>query len=117
MTFAAYARWAVPRNINCSTFNRRIAANMQLNRGLAASPLLRLAAEPRPLGGFVEQRGAVPLGGARPKLGEELDDTSPTEALASILNGITDADAAVCTSFTEMLELSVLGIYNGRCWG
>ncbi|CAE7237615.1 BXL6 [Symbiodinium sp. KB8] len=53
---ASAARWARCRNAHCSLWARNLNAKLQFHRGLAASPLLRLAAEPMPISGFVEQR-------------------------------------------------------------
>mmetsp|Transcript_80326 Transcript_80326/g.202106 ORF Transcript_80326/g.202106 Transcript_80326/m.202106 type:complete len:128 (+) Transcript_80326:83-466(+) len=119
MTFAAFARWARPRNVHLSAFNRKLAVNLQLHRGLAASPLLRLAAEPRPISGFVEQRGAAPAGTARLTSGEASDDDgalTSSQALAAIIGSVAELDATVSSSFIEILDLSVLGMNSGRCW-
>mmetsp|Transcript_49948 Transcript_49948/g.138735 ORF Transcript_49948/g.138735 Transcript_49948/m.138735 type:complete len:133 (-) Transcript_49948:176-574(-) len=116
MAFAAFARWARPRNAQLSVFGRRLMADMRLHRGVAATPLLRLAAEPPPLSGFVEQRGATPAGVGRLLDGEALDDAmsaAAEQAVASIISGVMELDAMVSVSFSEMLELTVLGIFNG----
>mmetsp|Transcript_39439 Transcript_39439/g.59595 ORF Transcript_39439/g.59595 Transcript_39439/m.59595 type:complete len:127 (-) Transcript_39439:120-500(-) len=112
MTFASFARWAIPRNVNCSSFNQKIAANMMLKRGLASAPILRLAAEPPPLGGFVEQRGAVPAGSAGLKLGEDSDDLSVAtcQAMASLLANITELELALHPIYSEVLPFSMKGV-------
>mmetsp|Transcript_929 Transcript_929/g.2966 ORF Transcript_929/g.2966 Transcript_929/m.2966 type:complete len:128 (-) Transcript_929:82-465(-) len=112
---AAFARWARPRNAHLSSFGRRLAVDLKLVRGIAAAPALRLAGEPRPLGGWVEQRGAIPIGTGRLLLGEASDDLSdPTAAqiVAAVLNDIAEPCGDVCFSFSEMIDLSVLGICN-----
>mmetsp|Transcript_56569 Transcript_56569/g.143123 ORF Transcript_56569/g.143123 Transcript_56569/m.143123 type:complete len:127 (+) Transcript_56569:83-463(+) len=119
MTFAAFARWAMPRNVHLSAFNRNLAVQMRLHRGLAASPVLRLAAEPRPLSGFVEQSSG---GVALVAMGSGSEDvsavsTAASDTIASILNGIAELDASTSMLITEMLELSTLRTFNGSCYG
>eukprot|EP00404_Azadinium_spinosum_P004280 CAMPEP_0180477876 /NCGR_PEP_ID=MMETSP1036_2-20121128/32489_1 /TAXON_ID=632150 /ORGANISM="Azadinium spinosum, Strain 3D9" /LENGTH=124 /DNA_ID=CAMNT_0022485379 /DNA_START=181 /DNA_END=555 /DNA_ORIENTATION=- len=90
---------------------------MELHRGICSSPLLRLAAEPRPMAGFAEQKS---VSGAVSKLcsGEALDEVGGNaDEIAAILSGIAELDAAISFSFTEMLDLSVLGIFNGSSCG
>mmetsp|Transcript_53838 Transcript_53838/g.142976 ORF Transcript_53838/g.142976 Transcript_53838/m.142976 type:complete len:164 (+) Transcript_53838:2-493(+) len=118
MTFASCARWAMCRNAHLSSWSRKLNAGIKLHRGICSSPLLRLAAEGRPLSGWAESRSSVPCGAVRLQVGEALDDASGTDsaqALAVLINGIAELDAAVANSFiTEMLDLSVLGI-SGSC--
>lgn len=86
---------------------------MQLHRGIAASPLLRMVAEPPPLGGFVEQRCSTAGGsGLFLDTSEELDDasTAAEKAVAAMIQDITEADVALVNCFTEMLDVSVFGI-------
>eukprot|EP00933_Yihiella_yeosuensis_P056284 TRINITY_DN55389_c0_g1_i1.p2 TRINITY_DN55389_c0_g1~~TRINITY_DN55389_c0_g1_i1.p2 ORF type:complete len:121 (-),score=19.67 TRINITY_DN55389_c0_g1_i1:229-591(-) len=111
MSFASCARWARCRNAHCSTWARNINVQMRMNRGLAAAPILRLVAEPMPLGGFPEQRSTVSCS-SRLCLGEAVDDVTgaaSAQAIAGILNSLAEMDAAISNSFTEMLDLSVLG--------
>jgi len=113
MSFASFARWARPRNCALSQWNRNLAMNMQMTRGMAATPLLRLAADPRPLEGFVEQRGAVPLGAARQMVGESLDELSEAaaeQAVAAVL-----ANVSACTHIVELLNKVELGFHCPGC--
>mmetsp|Transcript_105436 Transcript_105436/g.308262 ORF Transcript_105436/g.308262 Transcript_105436/m.308262 type:complete len:131 (+) Transcript_105436:88-480(+) len=122
MTFAAHARFAACRAAHLSAWSRSLNMNMRLGRTLAAAPLLRLAGEPRPLAGFAEQKGSV-VGGNAAQLcfGEELEDSSSSaaaQAIAAILKDIADFDTAVNSTFTEMLDLSVLcSVYSSSSCG
>jgi len=119
MTFAAYGRWARCRAAHLSLWSRKLNMNLQLHRGLASSPLLKLAAEQRPLSGFAEQRSST-MGGTAVQLrfGEDLDDANgntAAQAIAAILKDLTELDVAICNSFTEMLDLSVFGVSSSCC--
>eukprot|EP00427_Karlodinium_veneficum_P046871 CAMPEP_0169243096 /NCGR_PEP_ID=MMETSP1016-20121227/32907_1 /TAXON_ID=342587 /ORGANISM="Karlodinium micrum, Strain CCMP2283" /LENGTH=101 /DNA_ID=CAMNT_0009323363 /DNA_START=83 /DNA_END=385 /DNA_ORIENTATION=- len=88
---------------------------MDFRRGIAASPLMRMAAEMRPLQGFAEQRALVICATTRMSLGEALDDTdgvASPQAIAALLNGIA-TETSMASTFPEMLDLSVLGIFRG----
>mmetsp|Transcript_145902 Transcript_145902/g.406394 ORF Transcript_145902/g.406394 Transcript_145902/m.406394 type:complete len:135 (+) Transcript_145902:121-525(+) len=122
MTFAARARWATCRAARLSAWSHNLNMNLRFHRGIAASPLLRLAAETRPLGGFAEQRCAVAGGtSAQFRVGEELEDSSSSaaaQAIAAILKDVASFDTAATNSFTEMLDLSVLcSIYSTSSCG
>mmetsp|Transcript_27652 Transcript_27652/g.43169 ORF Transcript_27652/g.43169 Transcript_27652/m.43169 type:complete len:127 (+) Transcript_27652:54-434(+) len=112
MAFANFARFARCRNAHCSAWARQMNANMNFRRGLAATPLMRMAAEMRPLQGFAEQRALIVCATTRMALGEALDDavgaTSP-QAIAALLDSIVMENAA-CNTISEMLQLS-----NGKC--
>eukprot|EP00429_Kryptoperidinium_foliaceum_P133946 CAMPEP_0176268758 /NCGR_PEP_ID=MMETSP0121_2-20121125/43841_1 /TAXON_ID=160619 /ORGANISM="Kryptoperidinium foliaceum, Strain CCMP 1326" /LENGTH=176 /DNA_ID=CAMNT_0017608865 /DNA_START=48 /DNA_END=576 /DNA_ORIENTATION=+ len=112
MTFAAFGRWARPRNVHLSLFNRRLAVDMKMARGLASSPILRLAAECRPIGGFVEQRGTVPIcAGGQVSVSEGMDDSSAAAAsqvIEAVVRDLMELDSATVTGFSEMLDISVL---------
>merc|ERR1719512_362823 len=113
MAFATFARFAVPRNVQLSAWNRNLAANMKASRGLAGSPLLRAAAEQRPPSGFAEQ--AVPggcLGPAGPTFGEVGNTTvsATSQLVASLLESLAELEASVGTNTSEMLDLSIQGI-------
>merc|ERR1719471_163959 len=117
MTFVAFARWAIPRNVQLSAWSRQLAMNMRTTRGLAAVSLM--AAEPRPLQGFVEQRGSIPFGAVRQESGESIDELSnaaAAQAVASVLNGMGDLDC-VTISLSEMLDLNLLTLTNGSSCG
>eukprot|EP00427_Karlodinium_veneficum_P008915 CAMPEP_0169083968 /NCGR_PEP_ID=MMETSP1015-20121227/12360_1 /TAXON_ID=342587 /ORGANISM="Karlodinium micrum, Strain CCMP2283" /LENGTH=97 /DNA_ID=CAMNT_0009143925 /DNA_START=152 /DNA_END=445 /DNA_ORIENTATION=+ len=84
---------------------------MNFHRGIAASPLLRMAAEMRPPQGFAEQQAPIMCTTTRMALGEALDDASgiaSSHAVTVLLNSIL----AENSSFVEMLDLSVLGIFT-----
>ncbi|CAK0904587.1 unnamed protein product, partial [Prorocentrum cordatum] len=55
MTFVSYARWGRCRAAALSPWSRRVNLLLRAHRGLAGAPLLRAAAEHRPLMGFAEQ--------------------------------------------------------------
>merc|ERR1711972_1017975 len=113
MTFVAFARWAMPRNAHLSSFNRRLAVNIKLNRGLAGCPALHLAAEARPLSGFVEQRVGASAGAGRVDIGETIDDLSDAaaaQAVASILSEIAELNAAVNSTLPKIVGHSSFGI-------
>merc|ERR1719271_787690 len=95
--FVNFARFAQCRNANCSPWARQLNANLNLRRGIASSPLLRMAAEMRPLQGFAEQRALVPCATARMAVGEALDDTNGAaspQAIAALLNNIAALETA-----------------------
>mmetsp|Transcript_39272 Transcript_39272/g.113536 ORF Transcript_39272/g.113536 Transcript_39272/m.113536 type:complete len:132 (-) Transcript_39272:236-631(-) len=110
MTFAAFGRWATPRNVALSPFNRNLAMNMQLTRGLASTPLLRLASEVRPPSGFPEQRlggtSAAAIFGAGVS---GVDDMSPSAKLvAALLAELSESDTSVVGDVIEILDISAL---------
>merc|ERR1719150_2432511 len=92
-----------------------------MNRGIASSPLLRLAAECRPIGGFVEQRTAMTCMGIKFQVSEAIDDElsggMSAQVIAEILHGISVLDSAISmnNSFLSMLHPSLLGVY-GKVW-
>mmetsp|Transcript_123837 Transcript_123837/g.194242 ORF Transcript_123837/g.194242 Transcript_123837/m.194242 type:complete len:125 (+) Transcript_123837:57-431(+) len=109
MTFANFARFARCRNAYCSPWARQMNASMDFRRGIAASPLMRMAAEMRPLQGFAEQRALVICATTRMALGEALDDTSGAtspQAIAVLLNSLITENSS-----SEMLDLFV----DGKC--
>mmetsp|Transcript_44367 Transcript_44367/g.77960 ORF Transcript_44367/g.77960 Transcript_44367/m.77960 type:complete len:131 (+) Transcript_44367:64-456(+) len=117
MRYQSYARWARCRSAHCSTWAWNLNANMNFHRGISVAPLLRLASEPRPLQGFAEQRALIPCGSTRMLLGVE-DDASGTispQEIAALLSSIMSVENAMSNTFSEMLHLSVLGIFNGTC--
>merc|ERR1711939_239208 len=94
MGFASCARWGLCRAAHCSPFLRNINVSIKMHRGLAASPLLRLAAEQRPLAGFAEQGGLIPGNAGSAIMGEAVDETvDAAVAVAAILDGLTDGNA------------------------
>merc|ERR1740121_2410367 len=105
MTFAAFARFAVPRNAHLSTWSRNLAMNMKEQRGLASSPLLRIAAEQRPPSGFAEQavRGLC-LGPAGPAVGEAVNATgsASSQLVASLLDSLAELETVVGSNISEM---------------
>eukprot|EP00933_Yihiella_yeosuensis_P062894 TRINITY_DN6591_c0_g1_i2.p1 TRINITY_DN6591_c0_g1~~TRINITY_DN6591_c0_g1_i2.p1 ORF type:complete len:127 (+),score=19.58 TRINITY_DN6591_c0_g1_i2:40-420(+) len=118
MTFCSHARWAFARNAHCSSFARNLNNGLRLgmHRGIASSPVLRLAAEYRPLGGFAEQRSSV--SGLSKDLcsGEEVDETGSvvaSQAVAAILDGIAKLDGSVPSRFGEMLSCEWLSCHFG----
>eukprot|EP00930_Biecheleria_cincta_P006685 TRINITY_DN107747_c0_g1_i1.p1 TRINITY_DN107747_c0_g1~~TRINITY_DN107747_c0_g1_i1.p1 ORF type:complete len:146 (-),score=17.44 TRINITY_DN107747_c0_g1_i1:119-508(-) len=120
MTFASAARWARCRNAHLSSWARNLNANLRLHRNLAAVPSLRVAAEPMPISGFVEQRtGASSLISSLATIGEETDEVAggvaSAQAIAAILEGVSKLDGSVSSRFAEMLDTSVLIIYKTRC--
>mmetsp|Transcript_83147 Transcript_83147/g.232977 ORF Transcript_83147/g.232977 Transcript_83147/m.232977 type:complete len:129 (+) Transcript_83147:100-486(+) len=120
MAFAAFARWARPRNAQLSVFGRRLMADMRLHRGVAATPLLRLAAEPPPLSGFVEQRGATPAGVGRLLDGEALDDAmsaAAEQAVASIISGVMEIESTISISYSEIADRTTLGVLGANSCG
>ncbi|CAE7042176.1 BXL6 [Symbiodinium sp. CCMP2592] len=127
---ASAARWARCRNAHCSLWARNLNAKLQFHRGLAAAPLLRLAAEPMPISGFVEQRscGSSLISNVCAS-GEEADamdvSVAAAQAIAVILDGVSKLDGSVSSRFAEMLDTSVLIMYKccsglpgpqARCW-
>merc|ERR1719471_1560706 len=90
--------------------------NLQL-RGISASPLLKLAAEPRPPMGFTEQRSSVAGAGSVMGYGEEVDEpnSAAAQAVAAILADLTELDITMSSSFSEMLDVSVI-ICRSSCW-
>eukprot|EP00933_Yihiella_yeosuensis_P064005 TRINITY_DN67319_c0_g1_i1.p1 TRINITY_DN67319_c0_g1~~TRINITY_DN67319_c0_g1_i1.p1 ORF type:complete len:124 (+),score=24.78 TRINITY_DN67319_c0_g1_i1:90-461(+) len=112
MTFASHARWAFARNAHCSSFARQLNIGLRTHRSLAASPLLRLAAEYRPPGGFAEQQSSV-SGLSRSLSGEEFDErmgVASSQAVAAILQGLAGLDKSVVPrGFGDMLEITVQG--------
>ncbi|CAE8680166.1 unnamed protein product [Polarella glacialis] len=119
MSFASYARWATCRNAHCSSWARNLNMKLRMHRGLASSPILRLAAEPRPLEGFVEQRSAVAGLTNRLCAGEDLDENSggvaAAQAIAAILDGIANLDTTMSCRLSEMLDLSAPS--SAKCSG
>eukprot|EP00401_Gymnodinium_catenatum_P081719 CAMPEP_0117523072 /NCGR_PEP_ID=MMETSP0784-20121206/34536_1 /TAXON_ID=39447 /ORGANISM="" /LENGTH=125 /DNA_ID=CAMNT_0005319167 /DNA_START=34 /DNA_END=411 /DNA_ORIENTATION=+ len=117
MTFAASARFSRCRSAHLSSWARRLNANLTLPRGIASAPLLRLAGEPQPIGGFVEQR--VTIAGAITGMGfgEKDSDDASTDALivAALLDGVLNLDSVLTQSFTKMLDLTARGSINGSC--
>ncbi|CAJ1335450.1 unnamed protein product [Effrenium voratum] len=112
MRFAA-ARWARCRNAHLSLWSRNLNANLRFCRGAAAVPMLRLAAEPMPITGFVEQRSCgSALISSLCASGEELDalegGVAAAQAIAAILEGVAKLDGSVSSRFAEMLDTSVL---------
>merc|ERR1719191_974958 len=102
MTFASFSRFARCRNAHCSVWARQVNASMDFRRGIAASPLMRMAAEMRPMQGFAEQRALVICATTRMALGEALDDTdgvASPQALAALLNGVA-MENSLSTSFS-----------------
>ncbi|CAE7540074.1 BXL6 [Symbiodinium natans] len=117
---ASAARWARCRNAHCSLWARNLNANLQFHRGLAAAPLLRLAAEPMPISGFVEQRSCgASLVSNLCASGEEADSldggVAAAQAIAVILDGVAKLDGSISSRFAEMLDTSVLIMY--KCCG
>merc|ERR1719362_580756 len=115
MTFAAYARFAVPRNANLCSWSRNLAMNMKASRGLASSPLLRFAAEQRPLSGFAEQAVKGACIGPAGSLGDASIATGSVtaELVASLLNSLAEQeDTIVGNSFSEMRDVHAQG--SGR---
>ncbi|CAL1158548.1 unnamed protein product [Cladocopium goreaui] len=112
MRFAA-ARWARCRNAHLSSWSRNLNADLRFYRGVAAAPMLRLAAEPMPITGFVEQRNCgSSLISSLCASGEELDaldgGVAASQAIAAILEGVAKLDGTVSSRFAEMLDTSVL---------
>mmetsp|Transcript_22478 Transcript_22478/g.57289 ORF Transcript_22478/g.57289 Transcript_22478/m.57289 type:complete len:121 (+) Transcript_22478:123-485(+) len=112
MSFGAYARFARCRVPHLSPWARNVNVRIQMggmHRGLASTSLMRLAAEPRPINGFVEQRSSVPSGIGRLCVGEDADigDNSDAQVLAFIISSITELDTNVANSHVEMLDRSV----------
>merc|ERR1719384_933347 len=94
--------------------------NLRTHRGIASSPLMRLAAERRPVGGFVEQRTAMTCMGINLQVCEALDELSggvSAKIIAEILHGMSELDSAIAmnNSFLGMLHPSLLGVY-GKVW-
>eukprot|EP00435_Cladocopium_sp_Y103_P054787 s320_g18.t1 len=92
MRFAA-ARWARCRNAHLSSWSRNLNADLRFYRGVAAAPMLRLAAEPMPITGFLDA-----LDGG----------VAASQAIAAILEGVAKLDGTVSSRFAEMLDTSVL---------
>merc|ERR1719166_559162 len=119
MTFVASARWARCRAAHLSPWSRNLNMNLRMHRGIACSPLLRLAAERRPIGGFAEQRTAMTCMGINLQVSESLDELSggvSAQIIAEILHGISELDSALSInkSFLSMLHPSI-GVY-GKAW-
>eukprot|EP00419_Tripos_fusus_P004554 CAMPEP_0172671604 /NCGR_PEP_ID=MMETSP1074-20121228/11023_1 /TAXON_ID=2916 /ORGANISM="Ceratium fusus, Strain PA161109" /LENGTH=101 /DNA_ID=CAMNT_0013488679 /DNA_START=48 /DNA_END=350 /DNA_ORIENTATION=+ len=98
MRFASTGRWAKCRAANLSPWSRRLNAQLHMHRSLCAAPILRLAAEPRPPEGFVEQRNFA-VGSICSSLseGQESDDDSHSELVAAIINGVMELDVSFST--------------------
>mmetsp|Transcript_22477 Transcript_22477/g.57285 ORF Transcript_22477/g.57285 Transcript_22477/m.57285 type:complete len:115 (+) Transcript_22477:123-467(+) len=102
MSFGAYARFARCRVPHLSPWARNVNVRIQMggmHRGLASTSLMRLAAEPRPINGFVEQRSSVLGGIGRLCGGEDADIADDSDAvLAFIISSITELDTNVTNS-------------------
>merc|ERR1711879_110678 len=101
------------RNAHLSAWSRNLAMNMKEARGLASSPLLRVAAEQRPPSGFAEQavRG-VCLGPAGPAFGEVGNTTisATSQLVASLLESLAELEASVGTNTSEILDQYFEGV-------
>merc|ERR1719265_774159 len=104
MGFASFARWGLCRSAHCSPFLRTINVSMQTHRGIAASPLLRFAAEAKPISGFAEQRTLIPCTAANEILGDacaELDDEA-NSAIEAILESLTQGNVVKWCLFDSL---------------
>lgn len=108
--FGAYSRFARARCPHLSHYNRTLNVQIKLHRGICSSPLLRLAGEPRPIGGFIEQAAKQVSGAGRLCAGEDLETTgsADSEVLALILSSIAELDANVSNNHIDMLSRSVV---------
>merc|ERR1712060_309409 len=80
------------------------------HRGIASSPLLRLAAERRPIGGFAEQGKSMVCMGVNLQLYEslnELNDDVAAKIIAEILQGTTELGFVMSESFLDKVHPSV----------
>merc|ERR1712060_369623 len=110
MTFVASARWARCRVPHLSPWSRNLNMNLRMHRGIASSPLLRLAAEVRPIGGFAEQGKAMVCMGVNLQLYEalnELNEELAAKIIAEILQGSSELGSVMSESFLDKLHPSV----------
>eukprot|EP00747_Dinoflagellata_sp_TGD_P165734 gnl/TRDRNA2_/TRDRNA2_187464_c0_seq1.p1 gnl/TRDRNA2_/TRDRNA2_187464_c0~~gnl/TRDRNA2_/TRDRNA2_187464_c0_seq1.p1 ORF type:complete len:129 (+),score=16.83 gnl/TRDRNA2_/TRDRNA2_187464_c0_seq1:101-487(+) len=116
-SFAGFARFAKCRNAQCSAWARRVNANFATQRGLASAPIMRVCGEMQPLSGFAEQRpSVVGTAGGSTGLGDVQDDAPSkisSQDIAMIINDCILNDT-MNTTFSEMLGLSIHGIFNGQ---
>mmetsp|Transcript_33753 Transcript_33753/g.100234 ORF Transcript_33753/g.100234 Transcript_33753/m.100234 type:complete len:123 (-) Transcript_33753:190-558(-) len=97
MTFGSYARFARCRVPHLSPFARNLNVRLKMHRGICSTSLLRMAGEPRPIGGFVEQCSGTPSGVGRMCMGEGVEDgeDAASQALAQIISSVVEATKAV----------------------
>ncbi|CAE7446584.1 unnamed protein product, partial [Symbiodinium natans] len=91
MRFANCARFARCRNSHLSAWSRNL--NFQLHRGVASSPLLRVAAELRPQSGWPEQRLSASYWGLNQASAGNCDDAAAAEEISAIIQGLAELDA------------------------
>eukprot|EP00927_Polykrikos_kofoidii_P062941 TRINITY_DN57751_c0_g1_i1.p1 TRINITY_DN57751_c0_g1~~TRINITY_DN57751_c0_g1_i1.p1 ORF type:complete len:127 (+),score=22.83 TRINITY_DN57751_c0_g1_i1:99-479(+) len=92
MSFASSARWAACRSAHLSSWSRAVNAKLlSHSRGLSSAAVLRMAAEPRPSAGFVEQQGCVPgvtSSNAQVMGAEDSNAVESLEAVAALIDKV-----------------------------
>mmetsp|Transcript_79895 Transcript_79895/g.223589 ORF Transcript_79895/g.223589 Transcript_79895/m.223589 type:complete len:117 (-) Transcript_79895:115-465(-) len=109
MTFVSYARWGRCRAAALSPWSRRVNLLLRAHRGLAGAPLLRAAAEHRPLMGFAEQSPVASRASteaARVLGGSQEEGSDLAKAIQAAIAG-SDSDVILRRIFSEMMESSI----------
>eukprot|EP00439_Symbiodinium_sp_Y106_P080460 s349_g19.t1 len=114
MRFANCARFARCRNSHLSAWSRNL--NFQLHRGIASSPLLRVAAEFRPQSGWPEQRLSASYWGLSQASSGSSDEVAIAEEVSAVIQALAEMDALTSWSpgWSGCLDQLVVGFTAGH---
>ncbi|CAE7880332.1 unnamed protein product [Symbiodinium sp. KB8] len=114
MRFANCARFARCRNSHLSAWSRNL--NFQLHRGIASSPLLRVAAEFRPQSGWPEQRLSASYWGLNQASSGSSDEVAIAEEVSAVIQALAEMDALTSWSpgWSGCLDQLVVGFTAGH---
>lgn len=107
-----------PRHVHLSLFNRRLAVEIGMARGLARSSFVRLAAACRPIGGFLEQRGSVRICAAgRASARQWASEAQQRRHRASFSSSDSmELQSATITCFSDISVLGVCTVCGCEWW-